>query len=236
MELGSTQFMNFCARIFDTISSLLDDDSNIHQFLHSWQFEKTNILPIDAVFMPVNRVNYTIEVDEELDTEKPDEHIFFEIWTNGSIHPIIAIEQAATALIEMFTPFQHLQPFQMQPKFVGLTPLQLATIPYEKMKKPIEGEKLDNSGRISVGPEIEDELNPNSLLDVDIANLNLSLRPYTCLKRADIQNLRDLLSYSREELLLLKNFGKKSLEEVEDSIYKFGYFLSSKETNDTKTQ
>ena len=52
MQLGSTQFMSFCGKVFNAISSLLDEESNIHKFLNSWQFEKTNILPIDAVFMP----------------------------------------------------------------------------------------------------------------------------------------------------------------------------------------
>jgi DNA-directed RNA polymerase alpha subunit len=53
--------------------------------LQTHQFEKVNISLIDVVFMPINRVNYAMEVDEEIDSEKLDEHIFLEIWTNGSI-------------------------------------------------------------------------------------------------------------------------------------------------------
>lgn len=63
------------------------------------------------------------------------------------------------------------------------------------------------------------------LFSLDIANLDLSLRPYTCLKRANINIIGDLLNYSRDELLLLKNFGKRSLEEVEISLSQIGMRL-----------
>ena len=214
IQLGSNQFINHCAKVF-TKASATDQTK---QFLEGWQSEKANILPIDAVFMPINRVNYTIEVDEEIDTEQPYEHIFLEIWTNGSIHPVIAIEQAATSLVGLFTPFQNIQSLQLQPKFLTLKPL--------KGGRP---ETVQTGGkRESIGPEVEDGVNPSSILDLDIGNLNLSLRPYTCLKRANIQNVRDLLKYSREELLLFKNFGKRSLEEVENSLYIIGFFLRSR--------
>jgi DNA-directed RNA polymerase subunit alpha len=63
------------------------------------------------------------------------------------------------------------------------------------------------------------------LTSLDIANLDLSLRPYTCLKRAKINTIGDLLQYSEEELLLLKNFGKRSLEEVQLLLHQLGFQL-----------
>jgi len=66
------------------------------------------------------------------------------------------------------------------------------------------------------------EKNKTSL---DIGNLDLSLRPYTCLKRANIDTVADLLKFSRDELLLLKNFGKRSLDEVENNLQKIGLQL-----------
>ena len=60
---------------------------------------------------------------------------------------------------------------------------------------------------------------------IDIGNLELSLRPYTCLKRANINTVSDLLQYSADELLLLKNFGKRSLEEVESTLAQLGLKL-----------
>ena len=212
LQLGSDQFINHCAKVFNQ-ANLADQ---AEKFLQGWQFEQTNILPIDAVFMPINRVNYSIEVDEDIDTEQPYEHIFLEIWTNGSIHPVTAIEQAATTLVELFQPFQNIQSLQLQPKFLTLKPLKLEN--YQLTRTGITTGRKE-----SIGSNVEDGINPSSMLDLDIGNLNLSLRPYTCLKRANIQNVRDLLKYSREELLLFKNFGKRSLEEVENSLYKLGF-------------
>lgn len=188
MHSLSRQTIQYCSRVFQKS-----------------EFTKANILPIDAVFMPIKRVNYTIETDEEIDTEYPTEHIFLEIWTNGSIHPVQAIEKAATCFIDLFQPFQNLQ--SCKPKFVSLTNVTS------------DAKKV---------PGVEDNVNPSSVLDLDIGNLDLSLRPYTCLKTQNIQNVRDILQLSREELLLIQNFGKKSLEEVENSLYKLGFFLPIK--------
>jgi len=55
--------------------------------------------------------------------------------------------------------------------------------------------------------------------------LNISLRPYTCLKRANINTLFDLVNFSKKELLNLKNFGRKSLEEIEKSLKEIGISL-----------
>jgi DNA-directed RNA polymerase alpha subunit len=62
---------------------------------------------------------------------------------------------------------------------------------------------------------------------IDIGNLDLSLRPYTCLKRANIHTIGELLEYSGEELLLLKNFGKRSLEEIEKTLFQYNLKLRS---------
>lgn len=238
MQLGSTQFVKHCNTIFSQANLKSQE-----RFIGIEQmFQKSTILPIDAIFMPINRVNYTIEVDDEIDTEKPYEHIFLEIWTNGSIHPITAVEQAAQSLVQLFTPFQTIQSFQIQPRFLTLKPSGEADIemPMEigmddSSKRGVFSLDLDSKDPVlirdkkdgellAVSREVEDGLNLSSLLESDLANLNLSLRPYTCLKRANIQNVRQLLTFSGEELLQFKNFGKRSLEEVENSLYKMGFF------------
>lgn len=214
IQLGAQQFITHCQRVFQTVYKKKG------QKMYQWAMKSnSNILPLDAVFMPINRVNYTIEVDEELDTEKPYEHIFFEIWTNGSIQPIVAIEKAATALVELFQPFQNLQKFQVQPKFLSLKPVK---------KWAPDSIKEGVFESTSVGSGIYDGVNPSSVRDLDIANLNLSLRPYTCLKKANIRDIRDLLKYSAQDLLTLPNFGQRSLEEVQNSLYKLGMFLPKK--------
>lgn len=209
------------------------------KFLKFQKFSKANILPIDAVFMPVNRVNYTIEIDDEIDTEIQYEHIFFEIWTNGTIHPIEAVQRASQAFIGLFEPFQNLyHNFQtIQPVWKQLTPLKANIItsedgtrsflegvefkaqPQEKKQKDKGRENLEQNQRQNI---------TSPVLDLDIGNLELSLRPFTCLKRANIHTIKQLLNYSKDELLLLKNFGKRSLEEVENSLFKLGYFLRKK--------
>nr|YP_010455852.1 RNA polymerase alpha subunit [Tetraselmis marina]UUA64528.1 RNA polymerase alpha subunit [Tetraselmis marina] len=210
VQLASDQLINHCARVFP--SPELEDIEPAKEFVETVHFEKTNILPIDAVFMPVTRVNYSIEVDEEIDTEVPEEFIFLEIWTNGSIHPKIAVELAANSLIELFRPFQNVS--SLYPKFLIPKGTQEIVKLYEKEK-----------GFRRCVSSAEDGQNPSSNLDLDIGNLNLPLRPYTCLKRSGIKNIRDLLAKSRQELLLLKNFGQSSLEEVETSLYQLGFFL-----------
>lgn len=219
VQLASPQLINHCARVFPNPNLV----EQAKEFVETSHFEKTNILPIDAVFMPVNRVNYSIEVDEEIDTEIPEEFIFLQVWTNGSIHPKVAIELAANSLIDLFKPFQNIS--SVYPKVI----LPTAS---GNIRTPIEMKK----GFIRYVPNVEDDLNPSTSLDIDIGNLNLSLRPYTCLKRVGVQNVRDLVQKSREELLLLKNFGQRSLEEVETSLYQLGFFLSAPDSSSSSSE
>jgi hypothetical protein len=75
------------------------------------ELKKTsNILPIDAVFMPINRVNFTIEPNNK--SVAPKDLVILEIWTNGSIHPKQAINEAAKALIQLIAPFQEVYFFK----------------------------------------------------------------------------------------------------------------------------
>ena len=69
-------------------------------------------------------------------------------------------------------------------------------------------------------------LNLEILNSMDIGELNISLRPYTCLKRSDINTFSDLLKKSKKDLLKLPNLGKKSVEEIEKSLAQKGLFLS----------
>lgn len=64
-----------------------------------------------------------------------------------------------------------------------------------------------------------------SVLQLDIGNLELTARPYSCLKLANIHTIQDLLAYSKEDLLLVKNFGQRSLVEVENALQKWNFRL-----------
>jgi DNA-directed RNA polymerase alpha subunit len=179
--------------------------------------KETNILLIDAVFMPVNRVNFLLENDEEITKSK--EKIILEVWTNGSIHPRKAIHQAALALIKLILPFQ-------ANASLNFSSLALNKKTYQKLSEPVPQPDLDLNQRKIKFVSKKDALAIKNRTALDIGNLELSLRPYTCLKRANINTVSDLLQYSADELLVLKNFGNRSLEEVETSLAQLGLKLS----------
>lgn len=137
-----------------------------------------DFLQIDAVFMPVSKVNYTVE-DVRIDGSLEKDRLLLDIWTNGSLTPQEALSQAANILVELFNP---------------LKDINLET-------------------NITIDPDDED---PNG--QIPIEELQLSVRAYNCLKRAQINTVADLLDYSQEDLLEIKNFGAKSAEEVIEAL------------------
>lgn len=140
-----------------------------------------DFLQIDAVFMPVIKVNYSVE-DLRLDESAPKDRLVMEIWTNGSLSPKEALSESAEILANLFNPLKDLN----------------------------ELEASQN--------DYQDEVNPES--QIPIEELQLSVRAYNCLKRAQINTVADLLDYSQEDLLEIKNFGQKSAEEVIEALQK----------------
>lgn len=142
-------------------------------------------LQLDAVFMPVQKVNYTVDdirVGGPGEDDRPfKDRLTLEIWTNGSISPQEALSQSANILVELFNPLKE-------------APLHTAEL--------TRGDDNDEAGQIQ------------------IESLNLSVRAYNCLKRAQINSVADLLEYSQEDLLEIKNFGQKSAEEVIEALQK----------------
>jgi len=156
----------------------------------------TNRLPqgflaIDAVFMPVRKVNFFIETSQN-NSLSTIESLILEVATDGSIQPIQALTDAAVILENIFATFQVKEDGPLQPQ-----------------------------------PVIERVEAQNEFANILLEELELSVRAYNCLKRADIHNLNDLLKYSQEELLEFKNFGQKSFNEVCESLQKrFGISLT----------
>jgi DNA-directed RNA polymerase subunit alpha len=139
-----------------------------------------DFLQVDAIFMPVKKVNYSVE-EIRYDQSSLKDRLTLEIWTNGSISPQEAIGQSSTILTNLFSP--------------------LKTIHF----------KSEEESFLPEGTRI------NQIL---IEELQLSVRAYNCLKRAQIHSVADLLDYSQEDLLEIKNFGQKSAEEVIDALQK----------------
>lgn len=140
-----------------------------------------DFLQIDSVFMPVTKVNYSIE-DIRGDGIQPKDRLVLEIWTNGSVNPKEALSQASEIVVGLFNPLKDLN-------------------------------ELD-----TIQPDYQDDVNPES--QIPIEELQLSVRAYNCLKRAQINSVADLLDYSQEDLLEIKNFGQKSAEEVIEALQK----------------
>ena len=139
-----------------------------------------DFLQVDAIFMPVKKVNYSVE-EIRYDQSSLKDKLTLEIWTNGSISPQEAIGQSSTILTNLFNP--------------------LKTIHF----------KSEEESFLPEGTRI------NQIL---IEELQLSVRADNGLKRAQIHSVADLLDYSQEDLLEIKNFGQKSAEEVIDALQK----------------
>ncbi len=155
-----------------------------------------DFLLIDAVFMPVRKVNYSVE-DARVGGSSEKDRLIMEIWTNGSISPQEALSQSASILVDLFSP--------------------LKDITIESMLE-----------------ESPTEADPTS--QIPIEELQLSVRAYNCLKRAQINSVADLLDYSQEDLLEIKNFGQKSAEEVIEALQKrLGITLPQEKSAKTST-
>jgi DNA-directed RNA polymerase subunit alpha len=137
-----------------------------------------DFLQIDSVFMPVRKVNYTIE-DARVGGSMEKDRLIMEVWTNGSLTPQDALSEAAKILVDLFNP---LKEFEILPD--------------------VETRDTD-----------DDPIN-----QIPIEELQLSVRAYNCLKRAQINSVADLLDYTQEDLLEIKNFGAKSAEEVIEAL------------------
>lgn len=133
-----------------------------------------DFLQIDSVFMPVRKVNYTVE-NARVGGSLEKDRLIMEVWTNGSLTPQEALSQAAKILVDLFDPLK----------------------------------EVDFTDTDIIDEGAEDPTN-----QIPIEELQLSVRAYNCLKRAQINSVADLLDYTQEDLLEIKNFGAKSAEEV----------------------
>ncbi|MBE7705943.1 MAG: DNA-directed RNA polymerase subunit alpha [Cyanobacteria bacterium SIG30] len=151
-----------------------------------------DMLPIDALFLPIKRVSYVVEparVGEDLNYDK----LTLEIWSNGSVDVNQALSQASTLLIDHFKQISAI---------VG------------------KGSSVIEEEIVEVTPQVE-EVAPT----FSIEDLELSVRAYNCLKRASINSMAELLKKSEHDLLNIKNFGKKSSDEVIEKLHEFGLEL-----------
>ena len=156
-----------------------------------------DMLPIDATFMPIKRVRYDVENTRVGDSIDYDK-LTLEIWSNGTIDVTTALTQASELLIEHFV------------QIAGISGKTIQTREIEEVVPAVA----------EVAEVAEGE--PSITID----ELELSVRAYNCLKRASINSMAELLKKSEHDLLNIKNFGKKSSDEVIERLRHFGLDLA----------
>lgn len=152
------------------------------------------VLPIDSIYTPVLKVNYTVDntrVGQITDYDK----LTLDVWTNGVINAQEAVSLAAKVLTE------HLN------LFVNLS---------------------DKASSAEVMVETDDK-GKEKILEMTIEDLDLSVRSFNCLKRAGINTVEDLINKSEEDMMKVRNLGRKSLEEVIQKLNSLGFSLQKED-------
>ena len=152
------------------------------------------VLPIDSIYTPVLKVNYTVDntrVGQITDYDK----LTLDVWTNGVINAEEAVSLAAKVLTE------HLN------LFVNLS---------------------DKASSAEVMVE-KDDKGKEKILEMTIEDLDLSVRSFNCLKRAGINTVEDLINKSEEDMMKVRNLGRKSLEEVVQKLNSLGFSLQKED-------
>ena len=154
------------------------------------------VIPIDSIYSPVVKVNYSVEptrVGDKTDFDK----LTLEVWTDSTIAAKDAVSLGAKIMSDHLTVFTNLSDVMGN----GSTIV----------------EKIANS--------------PDTKLSMTIDELDLSVRSYNCLKRANINTVADLVGKTAEDMMKVRNMGKKSLDEVQKKLEMMGLSLASEDSN-----
>nr|YP_009258655.1 alpha subunit of RNA polymerase [Coleochaete scutata]ANI25707.1 alpha subunit of RNA polymerase [Coleochaete scutata] len=165
------------------------------------------LFTVDAVFMPVKNVNYSIHVFDDDNITR--EMLILEIWTNGSLTPHEALKEASHKLLNIFSPF--------------LYPEYTEKVQTTKFKISNISSIIDKT----YSEDTKDKVSKDNLFkQVFIDQLELPARAYNSLKKVNVNTVYDLTQYSYDDLLKIKNFGKRSAQRVMESLkIRFGLEL-----------
>jgi DNA-directed RNA polymerase subunit alpha len=155
---------------------------------HQSVLDRFGWIPVDSVFSPVTKVNFSVEntrIGQRIDYDK----LSVEIWTDGSITPNDSLSMAAKILRDHFSLFIRFE---------------------EEFEEEVEEVVDEEYNRIK------------ELLERSVDELELSVRAGNCLRAAQIRSIGDLVQKSEAEMLQYRNFGKKSLKEIQDLISTMG--------------
>ena len=154
-------------------------------------------IPIDSIFSPVLRVNYDVQ-DTRVGNEMDFDKLTLEVWTDGTLRPEEAVSKASAILISHMKLFQNMD--------------------------GIAVEEIDDEPEIAVKEQPDDDV--SIALDKNLAKpieeLELSVRSTNCLKRAGIHIVADLADKTEEEMMKVRNLGRKSFEEIKQTMDQLG--------------
>ena len=153
------------------------------------------VIPIDSIYSPVKKVNYTVEptrVGDKTDFDK----LTLEVWTDSTITAKDAVSLGAKILSDHLTVFTNL------------------------------------SDSVSTSSTVVEKTadRPDAKLSMTIDELDLSVRSFNCLKRANINTVADLINKTGEDMMKVRNMGKKSLDEVQKKLEMMGLSLASEDS------
>ena len=153
------------------------------------------VIPVDSIYSPVTKVNYTVEpcrVGDRTDYDK----LTLEVWTNGTISAKDAVSLGAKIMVDHLTVFTSL------------------------------------SDTVSASSTVVEKTSdrPDAKLSMTIDELDLSVRSFNCLKRANINTVADLINKTGEDMMKVRNMGKKSLDEVQKKLEMMGLSLASEDS------
>jgi len=153
------------------------------------------VIPIDSIYTPVHKVNYTVEntrVGNVTDFDK----LTIEVWTDKTITARDAVSLGAKILCDHFTLFTDLS------------------------------ESISNQSTVVEKAEAQRD----KVLEMTIEELDLSVRSFNCLKRVNINTVEDLISKTEDDMIKVRNLGRKSLEEVIHKLAMMGLSLKNEES------
>lgn len=151
-------------------------------------------IPIDAVFSPIRKANYTVE-RARIGQMTNFDRLIMSIWTDGTLSPEEALSQSA----------------QILAKYLSLV-AGVGEVPIEPLEEEEEGGI------------------PSRIYEAPIEELELTVRAYNCLKRAGITKVGEILEKlekGEDEILAIRNFGRKSLQELMERLEEKGFLLES---------
>ncbi|MDO4178204.1 MAG: DNA-directed RNA polymerase subunit alpha [Phascolarctobacterium sp.] len=158
------------------------------------QYQPIGIIPVDSIYSPITRVKFAVN-DTRVGNITNYDRLTLEVWTDGSIKPDEAVNQASSILISCLNLFQ-----------IGESVIETPVV-------------------IGVDAPKEEEPEEDGIEGTSIDEMDLSVRSNNCLRRAGINTIGDLIKKTEEDMMKVRNLGRKSLDEIKNKLFARGLSL-----------